>query len=191
MDWQEYIRLAERTANRGPEDTNTRRLVMCALGLIGEAGEICDSLKKTVFHSHEFNRDAFIKELGDELWYVAITASTLSMNLQREWDLAHTVDDAQVADPADLVDAALTLGARAGDACRMVLRLKHNPEIVALDQTTLNTMTSWFSPALILISRLAKMVGSSLDDVAETNIGKLRARYPEGFEPDRSINRAV
>ncbi|EQD72806.1 MazG family protein, partial [mine drainage metagenome] len=41
------------------------------------------------------------------------------------------------------------------------------------------------------ISRLAKMVGSSLDDVAEKNIEKLRARYPEGFEPDRSINRAV
>lgn len=191
MDWNEYVKLAERTANRGAEDTDTQRLVMCALGLIGEAGEICDSLKKSVFHSHEFNRDAFIKELGDELWYVAITASTLSLDLQHEWSLAHTVDNAQVADPADLVAAALTLGARAGDAGRMALNLSHNPDIVNWDHVVLHTMTSWFVSALILISRLAKMVGSSLDDVAEKNIEKLRQRYPEGFESDRSINRVV
>ena len=32
-------------------------------------------------------------------------------------------------------------------------------------------------------------IGTTLEEVAQHNIGKLRARYPEGFSADRSINR--
>ena len=32
-------------------------------------------------------------------------------------------------------------------------------------------------------------MGTTLEDVAQHNIAKLRARYPEGFSADRSINR--
>jgi hypothetical protein len=31
--------------------------------------------------------------------------------------------------------------------------------------------------------------GLSLDDIAQRNIDKLRRRYPEGFDPERSRNR--
>ena len=36
---------------------------------------------------------------------------------------------------------------------------------------------------------MAHGLGFSLDDIAQQNIAKLRARYPEGFSQDRSINR--
>ncbi|MDT8901853.1 nucleoside triphosphate pyrophosphohydrolase family protein [Anaeroselena agilis] len=39
------------------------------------------------------------------------------------------------------------------------------------------------------IATLATTAGLSLSDVAAANIEKLRARYPEGFDPARSINR--
>lgn len=32
-------------------------------------------------------------------------------------------------------------------------------------------------------------MGFDLDDVAEFNIAKLRRRYPDGFEADRSLHR--
>jgi len=36
---------------------------------------------------------------------------------------------------------------------------------------------------------MADGLGFSLDQIAQTNIAKLRSRYPEGFSEDRSINR--
>ena len=39
------------------------------------------------------------------------------------------------------------------------------------------------------VSECATGVGLRLEDIARKNIEKLRARYPEGFDAERSINR--
>lgn len=41
------------------------------------------------------------------------------------------------------------------------------------------------------IAELATGMGVDLGHVAEVNIGKLKKRYPEGFESEKSINREV
>jgi NTP pyrophosphatase (non-canonical NTP hydrolase) len=40
------------------------------------------------------------------------------------------------------------------------------------------------------VAALAETVGTDLESVAQANIAKLRARYPNGFEKARSQNRA-
>jgi NTP pyrophosphatase (non-canonical NTP hydrolase) len=72
------------------------------------AGMTADDLKKVVHHQHPVDREKVKKELGDLLWYVALTAH----------------------------------------AC-----------------------------------------GLSLNDVAETNVAKLKARYAKGFTTAESLNR--
>lgn len=83
MDFSEYQRLAERTANRGPQDTAERRFINFSFGLMGELGEVIDCLKKILFHGHdlEMNRDKLKIELGDLLWYIATTATTAEIDL--------------------------------------------------------------------------------------------------------------
>lgn len=39
------------------------------------------------------------------------------------------------------------------------------------------------------VAELATAEGFDLDYVAQTNIDKLRKRYPDGFDEDRSVNR--
>lgn len=39
------------------------------------------------------------------------------------------------------------------------------------------------------VAEMADALGVDLDDVATRNIEKLRKRYPEGFDADKSINR--
>ena len=39
------------------------------------------------------------------------------------------------------------------------------------------------------VSDLCSKFGFSLDEVAKLNVEKLKARYPEGFSPDKSVNR--
>ena len=41
------------------------------------------------------------------------------------------------------------------------------------------------------IAEACTALGFTLEEVMQLNIDKLKARYPEGFEPDKSINRAA
>ncbi len=107
-DFDAYQQAALRTATAAGQRTHNERLANWALGLTGEAGEIAESIKKHLFHGHELNHDALVKEMGDVLWYLAVLASE---------------------------------------------------------------------------------IGVELHEVAETNIAKLRRRYPEGFTAQHSIHR--
>lgn len=47
-----------------------QRLLLGALGLAGECGEVVDLIKKYEFHGKPLNTDDLIKELGDVRWYM-------------------------------------------------------------------------------------------------------------------------
>jgi NTP pyrophosphatase (non-canonical NTP hydrolase) len=51
----------------------------CALGLAGEAGEVADTVKKSQydFGEHSLDRDRFLLELGDVLWYLTHLADQM------------------------------------------------------------------------------------------------------------------
>jgi NTP pyrophosphatase (non-canonical NTP hydrolase) len=57
------------------------RLLMGALGISGEAGEVADSLKKMLFHGHPLDVPAVADELGDVMWYVVLLCDTLGLTL--------------------------------------------------------------------------------------------------------------
>jgi len=52
------------------------------LGLAGEVGEFCNKWKKVIRDDNgKFARDDMISELGDILWYVAVTAADCQIAL--------------------------------------------------------------------------------------------------------------
>jgi NTP pyrophosphatase (non-canonical NTP hydrolase) len=53
-----------------------------ALGLAGEAGEVCDLLKKHWGHGHVLQYAKLRKELGDVLWYVTALGLQFGLSLQ-------------------------------------------------------------------------------------------------------------
>lgn len=79
MTLDEYQVLAARTLGR--ERTHEQQLANAALGLAGEAGEVADTIKKHLYHSHPLDHDGMVKELGDCLWYVAGMATVLGITL--------------------------------------------------------------------------------------------------------------
>ncbi len=56
-------------------------LVLACLGLSGEVGEFVDHVKKAEYHGHPLDTKKLIKELGDVLWYVALAATNLGVEL--------------------------------------------------------------------------------------------------------------
>jgi len=82
MNINDYQEAALKTAFYKPESGYT----YTALGLVGEAGEIANKLKKPLreygdIALSEQERVALAKELGDVLWYTALLSEELGFSL--------------------------------------------------------------------------------------------------------------
>ena len=80
MNFNEYQKIARSTAVY-PEEY---KVVYPALGLCGEAGEVADEIKKTVGGDRPLEEVTgnIADELGDVLWYLAILADDLEVDLE-------------------------------------------------------------------------------------------------------------
>lgn len=56
-------------------------IIYWPVGLSGEAGELLDNVKKVEFHGHPLDREKIRKELGDVLFYTALTAIKFGFSL--------------------------------------------------------------------------------------------------------------
>lgn len=84
MNANEYQELAARTLIDKPdfEISNGEIMVIWnAIGLAGEAGEVCENVKKAIFHQHGIDRDKLKKELGDCLWYISALCTKLGFDM--------------------------------------------------------------------------------------------------------------
>lgn len=80
MTANEYQKLALRTLNPDVSDFS-HQVLNASLGLVGEAGEFADELKKALFQGHPLDEDKLKNELGDILWYTALGAEALRVSL--------------------------------------------------------------------------------------------------------------
>lgn len=82
MDCDDYQRAAMRTARDKDAPDEFMQLV---LGLVGEAGEIAEKVKKLVRDKNSdlalLDRNDMASELGDVLWYTAVLANFLGLSL--------------------------------------------------------------------------------------------------------------
>lgn len=83
-----------------------------------------------------------------------------------------------------LANAALGLTGEAGETAEIIK--KHLFHDTPLDQ---DALIKELGDCLWYIGAFATVLGVSLDDVAQRNIDKLRKRYPDGFDSERSRNR--
>jgi NTP pyrophosphatase (non-canonical NTP hydrolase) len=84
MNTWDYQKQAARTLINAPGfeiDDHDMMIIWNAIGLAGEAGEVCEHVKKGIFHQHGLDRDVMRKELGDVCWYLAALCTTLGLDL--------------------------------------------------------------------------------------------------------------
>lgn len=83
-----------------------------------------------------------------------------------------------------LANAALGLTGEAGEVAEVIK--KHLFHATPLDK---DALMKELGDCLWYIAAFGTVLGFSLDDIAERNVDKLRKRYPEGFDTERSRNR--
>ena len=90
MNFNEYQKLARSTAIYPKES----KVIYPALGLCGEAGEVAEKIKKTIRGDTALTpldkvTGSIAGELGDVLWYLAILADDLGVELEdvAQWNV--------------------------------------------------------------------------------------------------------
>ncbi len=82
MTFNEYQKEAMRTASGVCAATSENLILNGVMGLNGEAGEAIDMVKKATFQGHDLDYRHIAKELGDILWYIAVTAQGIGYDLE-------------------------------------------------------------------------------------------------------------
>ena len=178
MDLREYQRLAMRTSPEGHD-----RVLNGCLGLIGESGEVVDCVKKWKFQSGDdapMPVEKLTDELGDVMWYVSETCVGLGLDIEELVDDGMLLDG-MVRDRVGLVEAAVRLSGLChepyDDRRRGVLQL----EMQKINLTRIVRNVRYILEVYAL---------TTLEEALRRNIEKLKKRYPNGFEAERSLHRA-
>jgi NTP pyrophosphatase (non-canonical NTP hydrolase) len=79
MTLDEYQAASLRTASWAA--TKEESLAILGLGIVGEAGEVADYIKKVIGHGHAMEVDRLVKEIGDVLYYVSMIATLVGVEL--------------------------------------------------------------------------------------------------------------
>jgi len=172
---EDYQRLAMRTSPEGHD-----RMLNGCMGLIGESGEVVDIVKKWKFQSGDhaqLPKDKLIEELGDVLWYCA---------------------EISTAQMAEMIPVIRAMGLE-----EIQYDGKLHIEALFLAKLAQSMTDAWLYPdeytpePLYIVACIIDLIGymlktycgSTLEECMERNIEKLKRRYPDGFDPERSLHR--
>lgn len=173
----DYQAAAMRTAGAALDPAHG--LENAALGLLGETGELADAVKKWRHQGHTLDVAALRAECGDVLWYIARLATALNVPLAEAWP---------VRPWQPLHEAALLLGVYAGRVAQVVYEYSTAPAAALVGH--MHHLRALVPRLLKTLASVCAALDSTLQEAAEGNIQKLRRRYPDGFDPARSIERA-
>ena len=90
MSPNEYIQNALRTAPSeytfGNTGDVTPRIEHAVIGMVTEAGECLDAIKKSKIHGKPLDKINLIEEVGDVMWYIALLADELGVSFEEIWE---------------------------------------------------------------------------------------------------------
>lgn len=90
MKPSDYIKNAIRTESKDYQFTKTGnvtpRIEHAVMGIVTEAGELMDAIKKAKIYGKELDKINIVEELGDLMWYFALLSDELKVTFEEIWD---------------------------------------------------------------------------------------------------------
>lgn len=164
INYNNYEELASTTCKN--LETESANILHMKMGIITEAAEVVDILKKKHAYGKEIDVPHLKEELGDLMWYAANYCRFMNM------DFANVIDNITYEPLYD----------RSTD-----FSLYELMELIVINATALDINSVYDIIDLTLYA--IEQVDGTLDEVLSTNIRKLAARYPEGFSSFYALNR--
>lgn len=178
MTFKEYRSLAPATLNV-QEDKNDNLLHM-QMGIVSEIGEMVDVMKATMFYGREFDKVHFIEEMGDAIWYLSNKMNMLELTDIKEPTLEYmheifTYDETVLTSEKDKLHFSFSMLTKI-----MFANFIPFPEEPAFENG------EFVMAALFFVCHINDI---DFNEVLDTNIAKLKARYGEKFDAYKANNR--
>lgn len=195
MNYSQYQQQAIRTDDVTLGDG--ARLLLAACGICGEIGELVDSIKKLVFHQHDYDAEKLCSEIGDVLWYIALMCRVLGedMGTLAQRSGVQTYSPRSLPDQrlshADMLSSVLAMVQPAGELAQ---RLQNTSTSMGYGFRPYNVYSLLSSAGMLLVMLDRFCVGMLMlpQDVMQQNLDKIARRYPNGFDPQRSrVQRSI
>lgn len=106
------------------------------------------------------------------------------MTLNEYQDLAQRTSNRALDVKGHLFNGVLGLAGEAGE-CADLLKKHYYQD----GRNFVDDLEDELGDVLWYVAESAKAIGVTLEEVAQRNIDKLRKRYPQGFDADRSLHR--
>lgn len=188
MEIREYLKLTERTRSMLP--TNGLDNIHMVYGLISEMGELTDPFKKNMAYGKNISWVNIGEEIGDLLWYLAglYNINGLSPNLKliamADQQLKIVIEESE-----NLLSEDAFLLLKINEAISDICDVFKNSLGGYSYKNNLGNLNSLLDILLAYISEFCVRCGFDVERVMQTNIDKLKSRYPEKFDSDKAINR--
>ncbi len=180
MNSETYVKLAMRTRcpqgqviidrltygiSEGDRGSFATALLHGCIGLAGEAGELAEALSKWLDDGLALDNVNVLEECGDCSWYSAEISDALQISIVP-----------MMSGSIDIPTIHRNMVAQTG-----VLMTQMQKWLFYGKGLDANKIIGAVSAILGLVSQLAKLSGSTYEEVQQKNIAKLRARYPDKF----------
>lgn len=106
------------------------------------------------------------------------------MGLNEYQELAQRTSRKDLSKPSHLFNAMLGLAGESGECCDLLKKKYYQDGREIYDD-----LIDELGDVLWYVSEAATALDLTLESIAQHNIDKLRKRYPDGFEADRSLHR--
>jgi len=124
------------------------------------------------------------EEGSDAAVYLMMLANQLEQERAFPWAARYAREVQRTAGSFDIAMAILGLVGESGEVADLYKKAAYHNHDVTNDQ-----YADELGDVLWYVQLLASCLGYTLQQLAERNVEKLRKRYPEGFDPERSRNR--
>jgi NTP pyrophosphatase (non-canonical NTP hydrolase) len=154
------------------------RVIHGLFGLVTETGELYDAYKRHVFYVKEDGKRKPLdivniqEEVGDLMWYMAILCDYYGQDFKRSVEIYRKPCDA--ATEVTFLRALSNFHSAVSKMENEYLCLEINPNLGELFNS---------------LAHFVSFIGSSWEEIAQVNINKLRARFPEKYETSKAYDR--
>lgn len=172
MNWIKYLKESERTLSTEFHcGSVVEKLLHGVIGILTEMDEMLENYKDDKFDSINI-----VEETGDIFWYLALLSRELNMDT-----LCSSIEEPIEKDPREIIILIIIDSLRLLDILKK--KLYYNKEISDV------IFTSLVKSIMVKLFNFVNVYNTDLGKILDTNIDKLRERYPDKFNSNLAINR--
>lgn len=183
MELKKYINLATRTESRIDKIKTNPELIVNLLYIFNSAGNMLDQVKKKTFYGKEYDIEKFTVN------YMAIESAMKDLTKVRINGTSEEMGEENIekVDPR-LFHAIIGIATESTELCEGLYNTLTGKEIDLVNLREENGDLNWYQAIFYDAMRELGYDGTWNGDL-ETNIAKLKARFPDKFDKIKAVNR--